>query len=531
MSFNMTFKKLKKWARAGWFLCVLLAFPTWSSLAAQESVMPDDAGEILLVYDENPGEEAISNAEKIVNLASAMGKVIDYGSVPECTDGMDNYPYIICLDLHKTTEDFERQFLESSAERMVLGGSFMKEYLEQAGQGWRIRYEETQKKGRLVYGFTEGEEYEELIEAGECMDIWGARYQNGSIYIAGRKYPFCSQVGDVRFIPLTDFDGTLSEACLMWELQNWLWPYEDNPPDFAQYIVIDEVYPFMPAEDLLAIVQTLAKRQVPYIISVMPVSRNGDYPSMKQFCQVLAYAQKNKGMVVLHAPIIHKKVTDVEELYEELTLMTLPFVENGVYPMGIQVPYSWTNQEIYLEVLKRYRTVYVYDDGESSCFSMEAHTNTFCRQGHQAVYPLMELDDSGVSQLRCYSSAIYLDRSIGQEELLQIIEDNRVSANPFMDMWNLDHSVWLNDFWINYQDHILYLNGERTEITYEPAEYDEDYDFGRTALQKISLSLQSQNQALLVIVAITIVIFSSFIVYARVRNRKRFLYGKPKKRE
>lgn len=520
MNFSMMFKKS--------FLLLLLSgmiflFPVRVVGAEKGLDLLENPGEILLVYDENPGEQVRTNVEKIVNMASAMGKVIDYGSVKECTDVLERYHYIICLDLREATGEFEEKFLKSSANRMVIGSSFMKQYLLQKGLNRSIYGKETQKKGRLVYCFTEDQEYEELIEAEEFIHFQSSGYENGTIYMAEREYPFCSQVADVRFIPLTDFKGTLSGACLMQELQKWMWPYKDTPPDYAQYMVIDSVYPFMPADVLMNTVDLLVEQQIPYVISVMPISKHGDYPSMKQFCQVLSYAQKNNGIVILHAPIIHKEVTDIEELYEKLTVMTMAFVENGVYPMGIEIPYSWTNKEIYQEVLKRYRTVFVYDDGKDTDFSLDAHTNVFCRQGHQLVYPLIQLDGSGVSQLRCYSSAIYLDYSIKKEELSQIVENNRASANPFMDMWDLDHSVWLNDYWINYQDHLLYLNEVRTEIAYEPVKYDEEYDFGRTTLKKITVSLQSQNKVLLVIVVIVIAIFASFIIYARIRNRKRFL--------
>ncbi len=526
MNFSMTFKKNILLIL---LFCMISAVPAHKASASAENTMPEEPGDILLVYEDNPNEQVRTNLEKIVNMASAMGKIIDYGCVKECTDVMENYSYIICFDLQNPTVEFEIKFLESTAKRMVIGSSFLKKYLQRIGLSQLIQYEEPQKKGRLAYCFSEEEEYEELIEVQGCLDIQRLSYKNGSIYIGGREYPFCSQVEEIRFIPLTDFSGTLSEASLMHELQDWMWPYQDNPPDYAQYIVIDEVYPFIPANELMEMVELLSEQQVPYIISVMPVSRNEDYPSMKQFCQVLAYAQKNNGMVILHAPIIHKKVTDIEELYEELTTMTMTYVENGVYPLGIQIPYSWTNQEIYQEVLKRYRTVFVYDDGENTGFSLDAHTNVFCRQGHQLVYPLIRLDDSGVSKLRCYSSAVYLNCSTDQEEVLQIIENNRVSANPFTDMWDLDHSVWLNDFEINFQNHVLYLNGKRTEITYEPAEYDEDYDFGRATLQKVSVSLQNQNKLVLVIVIISIIIFASFIIYARIRNRRRFIYKDRKK--
>lgn len=526
MNFSMMFKK-RFLLIVFWEAVFLLS--AGKVCASEETAFPENKGEILLVYDEKPQSHTVDNVERIVNILSAMGKIVDYGSVKECTEVLEQYGYIICFDLQKATEEFEQKLIKSRAERMIIGSPFMEAYLEQRGLGRLILEEETQKKGRLVYHFTEDGAYEELVNTEGFRYFQNGQYQNGSIYMGEKEYPFCSKVADVRFIPLTDFEGTLAKASLMQELRLWLWPYNDAPPDFAQYLVIDAVYPFMPADRLLDTVERMIEQGVPYVISVMPVSEHGDYPSMKQFCQVLSYAQKHNGMVILHAPLIHKKVTDIEELYEKLTEMTMVYVDNGVYPMGIKVPYSWTNEEPYREVLKRYSTVFVYDDGKASGFSLEPHTNEFCRQGHKLVYPLIALDHSGVSQLRCYSSAGYLDYSIEEEELIRIVENNRISANPLMNLWDLNHSVWLNDCWINYEDQVMYLNEERVDITYEPQPYDEEYDFGRTALQKISVNLQNQNKALLAIVVIVLVTFASFIIYARIRTRRRFFYKEQKK--
>ena len=176
-------------------------------------------------------------------------------------------------------------------------------------------------------------------------------YTNGEITAGNKSYPFCSQVGNARFIPVTDFSGSLARAALMQEIVQWMWPYLDSPPDYAQYFVLDKVYPFMSAEKLKERVDILIESGIPFVISVMPVLQNTEFPSMKQFCQVLGYAQANGGAVILNAPVIHKADTDIDELYEKLTDMTVAYTDYGVYPLGIEVPLSWTNDETYLYLL------------------------------------------------------------------------------------------------------------------------------------------------------------------------------------
>lgn len=522
MSFSMTFRKWLITAVCCIFVLLLLN----PACAWAESVLPDEPGDILLIYDNHPGEEVIDNVETLVNVISSMGKIVDYGTVAECQEFLDRYQYIICLNIQKTTEEFDQKLLKAEGKRMVIGSNYLKTYLQKKGQGNLILREEEQIRGTLVYSFAENQEYEEQIVVKGITQIalQNDQYRNGSIHMGAKEYPFCSYVSDVAFLPLTSYEGNLAKASLMQELQKWLWPYRDSPPDYAQYLVIDEVYPFMPADDLMELLKIVIEQQVPYIISVMPILDHGDFPSVKEFCQILSYAQKNNGMIVLHAPIIHKELTnsDGNELNEILTEMTMPYVENGVYPMGIEVPYSWTFKEVFRETLKRYSTVLVYDDGKDTGFSLDDHTNEFLRQGHKLIYPDIQLDHSGVSQLRCYSSAHYLPWSTEKEEILQIVENSRFSSNPFMDLWAFDHSVWLNDLSIRCQDRILYLNGERAELTFEPVEYDTDYDFGRTALRKITIDLQRQNRVLIVLVVVVLFVFAGSIVYARIRTRRYF---------
>ena len=74
------------------------------------------------------------------------------------------------------------------------------------------------------------------------------------------------------------------------------------------------------------------------------------------------------------------------------------------------------------------------------------------------------------------------------------------------------------------------MNGEQTEMQFDPEAYDANYDYQRRMIQRITLNLQKQNHVLMFIVVIVIIIFTSFIVYARIRNRQQFLY-KDKKEE
>lgn len=497
--------------------------------SGQEIEMPDGKGDFLIVYSDHYGESAKKTVETIADFTAAMGKTADYGTVSKCTKIIEQYEYVICLNLDGETK-FCQKLEEYRGNVLIIGSTFMAEYLEKSGYkgGWE---EIPADKGQLGYTFSANTRGGEIVNLNGLIRCDSVSYKNGEIQSGNVTVPFCSQIADIRFIPAAKFETKVVKAALLKELSVWMWPYKDAVPDYAQYLVLDEVYPFVDARALKEQIDTMIEADVPFTISVMPILQNVDYPSVKEFCQVLSYAQKNGGAVILHAPIIHHKVEDIEELYEKLTDMTMAYIQQKVYPIGIEVPLSWLNDEIYLKVLERYRTVFVYDDGLDTGFSMDSGTSVFARQGHQTVMPAVTVGENGKNDLKCYSAAVYMDCGIEKNILTEILENSRMSLAPFMDLWNLEHSVWINDYNLNYTDGELFLNGVKTEITFEPEEYDENYDYKRRMIQRISVNLQNQNHVLMVIVVIVILIFLSFIIYARVRNRQQFLYKEDKKEE
>lgn len=407
-----------------------------------------------------------------------------------------------------------------------MGSEFMKRYLNETGHSDLILQESTQDKGVLHYAFSGGDLFEENVNVENIALFQTEDKCEGRITVRDQEYPFCCQIAGVQFVSVTSFAGSeLAQSAFLQELRDWMWTYLDTPPDYSQYLVLDCVYPFMDAEYLLEKINVLVEEEVPYVISVMPIYENTSYPAMVQFCQVLRYAQQNGGFIIMHAPIIHAVNKDKDELYEVLTEGLNAYLENGVYPLGIEVPISWTFDDYYLEILKRYQTVFVYNDEESSGFKLDAGYNKLVFNYHQLVMPVIPLDKTEISYLTCYSAAIYLD-SIKTDtehirEVIEIIKNERI---PFQDLWALNHSVWANDIYLNYEDNVLYLNDKIVEITYEPIEYDEEYDYNRDIIQRITISLKNQNKALIILTAVIVVLFTSLIAYLRINNRRSFFY-------
>lgn len=531
------------------FLCLLTAVPVHAE--EEQTYLPSGEAEILLVHNETMTSAEEEDIEFISMAATSLNKSCDFGTPQQCADYVSKYKNIICYNLDDASLEFMEELDTSGASLMILGSTFMEQFWSYTGQKSYYITEENQGlteekqdlkeenqkltqenqtleehpvKGKLYYAFSEENTFEELVEMKGLKAFLHGNYSSGEITAGNETIPFCSQVGNVRFIPVTAYSGKLVRAALMQEMVQWMWPYRDAPPDYAQYFVLDQVYPFMPAEKLKEKVDVLIESGIPFAISVMPISQNTEFPSMKQFCQVLSYAQANGGAVILNAPIIHQTEVEIDELYEKLTDMTTAYTNYGVYPLGLQVPLSWTNDEVYLKVLERYKTVFVYDDGKSSGFEIDSHQNVLFQNSHQLILPLIELDHTGTSYLKCYSSALYFNAGEDLEVLEQKLRNCKESSVPFKSLWDMSHSVWANDFSMDYENHILCINEEERVIEFHPEEFDEDFEYGRNALQRITVSLQNQNKVLMLLVAVIIVLFTLLILYARKRNKRNFFY-------
>lgn len=510
-------------------LCLALALLTFAAspalALAQEEPSPPTA-ELLLLYDHGNHPLPTEDMERFSFIASCMGKSLAFGDVQAYQDSLASYDHVICYRLEDIPEESLRALCDYQGELMIFGSTLMKRYLEMTGRADLVLWESGFDRGVMQYAFSPTATFESIVDAQDMILFQTESEGRGTISVNGQAYPFVSEVAGVRFSPITSLSTELAQAAVMQELTDWLWPYADRTPDYNQYLVLDSVYPFMDAGLLLNQVNALIEEGLPFVISVMPLYENTSYPAMTQFCQVLQYAQQNGGFVVMHAPLIQAVTLDADEIYATLTDGLAGYLDQVVYPLGIEVPLQWTYDDFFLEILQRYRTVFVYDDGTDSGFSLDAGRNRLCDNAHQLIMPVIELDNTMASYLTCYSSAIYLnayETSVEQiHELAALLKNERV---PFQNLWELSHAVWGNDVSLSYDHATLRLNGRPITMSYEPVPYDEDYDYNRDIIKRVTISIQSQNKVLLTVTAVVVILFAMFMLYLRRLNRLSFFYS------
>jgi len=499
----------------------------------QENHVDDITSEdMLLVYENGTSADCTAQVEAIAESMAYLGRAVDYGDWSSVRERAGEYNYVVFYNIKNPSPEMLLFCTNAEKHCLFIGTEFVEKYLNSIGKSNLITESVTGAKAVMDYKLSAQKTLQKQFLEVSLLSVSGEeRSDFGVLYSNGEEYSIRANIEGISYIQLTDFQSEEARVVLINELVWWMWPYSNQPKVYSQYLVIDEIYPFMQPKDLLEKVDILIERNVPYVLSVMPITENTDYPAMKEFCQVLAYAQANGAMIVMHAPIIHKNNVEIKELQEKLTAMTRSYTQNGVYPLAIEVPKSWLYDETYLLALRRYSTVFIYDDGKESGFSLDTGTIGYMRQGHNSVFETLKVDETGMSYIPYYSNALYFPVTGSNEEMLALVNAISESSQSVANMMRMKHSVWLNDGSLLLDDGLLYVDDVQRSLKFVPYEFEKDYDYKENIIEKISLSLESQNRYLIIATVVAIVLFTMFIVLTRIQSRRSFFYADTKYEE
>lgn len=512
------------------FLAGLVLFLQAKPAYALEVTIPD--GDILVVYSDAASDDTVDAVADIVEILTYQAFQVSYGTASQCCKELQRFDYIICYDVERYPADFIEKLAErksAGAEIMIMGSHFMKDFLDYEKKGNSYITEDKQV-GKMTYYFDSLTDKVALVEEEDFLFLTDAvDSQSGTLQVGATQGYIIATMGNVTHMAVDNMRNHLVKAIFSKEVAYWKWAYEGEPHVYAQYIVLNEVYPFQDPEKLLEIVNLMIRMQEPFVISVMPVYTNGDYPAMQRFCEILRYAQANGGAVIIHGPINQMNEIDAELIDKYMTLAIQYYVKQGVYPLALQVPSVWMYDEDTIEILSHFGTIFTTNEEDDLVeFSEDIHTNAVYDDGHQWVGPTVALDYVGVSYTKVYSTAVY----IGMEEDLNVIEDKieacRNSFVPLKSLWDIEHSFWTDEDRMTYKDGVITLNEQRTEKTFYATEYAKEYDYHRNMLKRFSKDLTEENQKLVIAVLIVSSIFIFFLLIARYQNRRRFFIKKDK---
>lgn len=483
------------------------------------------AGEILIVYSDHADQSTIQNVYRIVEMLTYEGVQVAFAPALRCSGRLSGYEKIIFYEL----EDYPRELLEEAGrqerEMLFVGSHFLREYLNKTGQGGTYTICEEQV-GTLTYNREAQNGWQSLVPFKELIFLEGEKtYESGLLSVGTKDGYFCAERGAVTHISSGDWSNPLVLTAFISELSRW-GAENVQKEEYARYLVFDELYPFQDQEKLLEVVKELAEKNTFFILSVMPVYTHVDYPAMQHFCEVLRYAQDNGGMIFIHAPLNQMESFDVDLMNEALSQAVRAYIDQGVYPMGLQVPENWMTNSQTAEVMSRFRTILVSPDPDEKIEADwdNAAGNLVYRDAHQWIAPATLPGQEMVSDITAYSSAVYLDINEDMDVILEKTEACKNSYVPVKNLWETPHSFYTNMDTMSYQNGNIVINGSWRDKTFVPSEYDENFSYNRNQLQRFSKDLTSENHKLTAAVAFVAVLFVIFIIIARKTNHSRFFY-------
>lgn len=541
----MMFSHWKKVVFTTFGLIILLLFSC--NVKAKDDSL--STGDILIIYSDGATNDDMKNIRSIVEYFTYQRFQVTYASASACLAQLENFNSIVCYKVERYPEELieelknreekgnsilrNREGIKNSSglndiRLLFVGNELFRDYLNVTGR--KDSYMDSMKQtGKLQYYFSDLESKEALVKEENFLFLSEhLDYKEGSLEVEGLKGYFCAKVGALYHIPITDMNNNLIKAAFIKEAAKWKWPYNGEPTTYAQYIVLDKVYPFQDAKKLLEIVTYLIEKQEPFVISVMPIFQHGDYPAMQRFCEVLRYAQANGGAIILNSPTNQMPEFDTEVVNEYITTAIQIYMEQGVYPMGIEVPRNWMFNKDTIEIMSRFRTVLVSQEEDPLIQSEDNATNLVYKDGHQWIAPVIVLDHKGVSYITTNSFAVSFDITEDMEKIKDKIHACITSFVPLKSLWDIEHSFWTDEDIMEYKNQIIFINEKRVEKDFIATNYDENFKYNRNSLQRYSKDLSNINKRLVIAVAIIASLFLTFIFTARHRNKQTFFIKKEK---
>lgn len=506
-----------------------ILLPCATSLAQEREPVPES--DILIIYSDGA---SASEQAKLLLLAENLTYQdyrVTFAPASLCVEALENYERLLFYKVERYPEELVGALLtreREGADILFMGNLFLRDYLQQTGRKSDYRFFDIEV-GNLQYTFSATSVKETLaLEDGFLFLTDKEADTRGSVRLADTEGYFYANTGRLTHLTLTDLENPLVRAASFREISRWLWEEDYAQYTYAQYLVINQVYPFQNPDRLLFAIDKFIEQEQPFIITVMPIYEHEDYPAFERFCEVLRYAQANGGMIMIHSPLNQMAYFDADKVNEALTLAIGIYLDKGVYPMGLQFPESWLFRQDTLEVMSRFKTLLVAGEADRLQYAdIDLYTNEPYFEQHQWIAPAIALDGEGTGYLTCYSSAVYFDIMDTEEEFDRRLNACLESEVPLKNIRDADHTVYTGTDELNYRNQSLYVNGELTGLSFTPAQISEDFSYNRNMLQRVSRDLTGQNQKLLLAVLSVSLLFILFIIIARYRNRMRFFVKLP----
>jgi len=490
---------------------------------AEENV--SKAGDILFIYDAELTGDGSDNIAAMADILTYMGYGTTYSTVEESRGRLGRFDSILFYhESDSISSTFLNELKGLNNKIMLVGGGAVTDLLVSLGMSnAATRLEDSDV--RFSYAFGANRQSRGLLKARKTWFIQGEfPYEAGNMEAGGKSASLCLSSGRFSYLGLFSYKSDILKAVFSDQISRWKWPYENMPNSYPQYVVFDNVYPFFNGEKMLAAIDMMADKGIPYSISVAPVYNNTEYPAMKHFCEILRYAQSKGAGILLKGPLINTDAPVLEEINGKLTAAVAAYNSYGVYPLAIEAPNNWIHEKLGLDILRRFSTVILFDEEAKNTWTDTDGYNTVYSDGHKLIAPALFDGNIGDNLIKAYPTAVYLDMNSDLEALENQAELILQSEVPLKSLLLTSHTVYTNDRVMSFKDNRLSVNGEVQSLDFIPFSYEETFNFNRGVIGKLAESIERENRRLLIIVTGISILFIFFIGVARYQNKRRFLF-------
>jgi len=278
-----------------------------------------ESDQVLLIYHNK------SEMTMLSNLITACGKQVDVVDIVEYEAGMvAYYDYIVLQDDAPLLEA-----LEQGKRVACVGNAFQTMPGIQTKTTVRAMHAELN-----VYTNMESV----VLQTGTTFITQHSGQSIGSVSLDGTTYPLCVITDAILYAPYVNASD-LSVFAAGQMLNRYFGQIDGG----KMYVMIDEVYPFDDLDILQLTAQKLYENGIPFMLSLMPVYYNTEYPSFERYTNVLRYIQSIGGSMIMHAPLETKNELVGDPLEVRLEQAHQTFADQGVVVYDeVITPYAIT---------------------------------------------------------------------------------------------------------------------------------------------------------------------------------------------
>lgn len=476
-----------------------------------------DPSAVLVIYDSLAiGTANSNNLNSLETLLSSLSQTAEITTIDAYPPGrMMDYPKVIILKNTEnsiTNESFRLDCQKFSGEMVYLG--FISNGLISGLDGLPI----DRQMGRTV-ALNINEVTINSIWVADLRTINRPPDAGETTIVAGEnRYPFASKLNNITVVP-TYLGNESFQLCLGGLLKNWL-----TPSDAVNMLVlVPEIYPFSDLNQVIAMSDAFYASGIPFVLGVVPIDDNMDYPAMARFYQVLRYVQSRNGTILIHRPS-PETVSDSETaLAEKMYALINKMVENGVYPLGLV-----TGEELFFDDVNALTPLNAFSSGIIIADPAQATQIIQTKPVRNETWALqrvslgidLETVVNTQSQTKNFgnypiSTAIVLSLPEDETAVAAQVEAINNKWLSLTDYKNLDNHWSIGQNTIQSGSGEIRLNGVPVSLAYNEEPVDDNYAYQKPPEYNLAKLFTTGNIFLLTVVGIIIITFIIIVAFSR----------------